>query len=165
MELVGYIIAGLTALLGVIISIIARTDDKVLEARAIIKEEYCLAYKEFGEIVSSEAFNAQRFDAAIKRLSRLHIASPPDCVKIRIIERRISATVPVIILFIFLTVCSLAVGLKIDFKNETYKNIYIVLIPLILLFLELFYLGYILSRERFLKRLSINYKNLDYGHD
>jgi hypothetical protein len=163
MEVVGYIIGGINLVVGIIITILRSIDDQWLNAESAMLEEYSLAYTEFGNIVSSEVTESEKLSRCVARLKRLHHASQGDFVKLNLMGWLLRVTLPLIIISIIVALISLLVGLfAVTPDHYSLKFSLIIIIPFIALVLELVVLLLIIRFERYLKRATLRYKNLDY---
>ncbi len=155
----GYIIGGLTFVLGLFIPLLRGVDSTVIEARETIKDELTSIYREYGSILAAEAIEKGMFDLCVQRLRSLHYVAPRDFVKIRIIEWLMGKTLLLWLIVIIITAGSLVIGKSI--VNEK-QGIFLIAIPLFLFFLEAIVFVSIMKGERYLKRLIKTYKNLGY---
>ncbi|MFX0136641.1 MAG: hypothetical protein ACFFDN_23585 [Candidatus Hodarchaeota archaeon] len=161
MEIVGYILGGINVFIGIIIAIIRSIDDLLLESKNNIKNEINSSYTEFGNITSGETVEMGRFESSIDRLKRLHYSISKDVPFINTMEWFLSKTVTFVVIIIVLALLSLILGTFV-FKDHKYKEIFTIYIPFILFLVQLISLTSIIHFERYLKRLNIRYRNLEY---
>jgi len=160
---VGYVIAGLTLFVGIFITLFRRVDDTLLKARSTIKQEFILAYREFGDTAAAEGTDSARLDMCVKRLRCLHYSSLWDFLKLKAIEWVLGLTVKLIICVIILVALSIVIGIFVLNENQSkLRFVFVIGIPFILFIGEMAFLGWILKRESYLNRVINRYKNLEY---
>jgi hypothetical protein len=163
MEVVGWVLGGLTCIAGLFTTLIRGVDSTLLEARETIKDELTFAYREFGHTVAAEGVESERLDMCVKRLRCLHYVSYRDLLKLQVIDWLLGKPLLLWIPATIVAVISIIVGSFI--LNETHfiwRGILILVIPLILFIGEVIFLGGLIKSERYLKRVIRRYKNVEY---
>lgn len=155
----GYIIGVLTFVLGLLTQLLRDVDSNVLEARDTILDELTSSYSEFGTILAKEAIESGMFNLCVQRLRSLHCVAPKDFAKIRNIEWFMGKTLLIWFIVLTITAGSLVIGQKIFTEKQ---GLFLIAIPLFLLFVEAVVFVIIMKWERYLKRLMKKYKNLGY---
>ncbi len=161
--IVSYIIGGFSLLVGILIMLSRKVDNELLAARETIKGEFLLAYNEFANNINGETIDTRKLENSTRRLKRLHYASHWDLLKLRIIEWLMSKSI-ILMLFVWISVaCFLTIGhFAFDETQIVYKIIFLVALPLLLLGSQAIYLVWLVTIERYLKRIRIAYNNLEY---
>lgn len=159
----GYIIGALTLIAGAFTTLIRGVDTVLLKSRATIKDEFTFAYRDFGNTVVAEGVKSEKLDMCVKRLKCLHSVSYLDLVKLELIEWLLSKTNLFWISVVILVLISLVVGKTVFDEDEVAaRYIFLIIIPIILFIVQALFLGWIINRERYLKRVIERYKNVEY---
>jgi len=162
LEVVGYIIGAMTLIAGVFINLVRRVDSTLLRAIGTIKDEFEFAYREFGT-VTGEGRESERLKTCTRRMRRLHYSSLWDLLKLKIIEWILGKTILLVICIIVFVAISLVLGHTIFSENQlVLRFIFLVGIPFILFVVEVVFVGWVLKREGYLKRVIDRYEKQEY---
>jgi hypothetical protein len=161
-SLLGYIIGGFSLIAGLAVMLIRNVDTELLDSRRTIKDEYMAAYREFADTIG-ESIDAEKLKMSVRRLKDLHYASHWDLLKLRIIEWLISKSFLFMVFVWGFVAISLFIGhLGFDINRTVCRVIFLNIFPLLLLAIQILYVAWMMSRERYLKRIKEAYNNLEY---
>ena len=172
MDILTYIIAAgnltLGVVIGIVIAVVRNVDDYVLETESTIKEEFRQAYTEFSNTIPLGApsdidFKNDSLIRSVDRLKKLHYSACIELPRIKLIERilrSVPLTIGIIVLLAFMSAITGNLIFKADKINL--KILFSIIIPVFFLILEWLSLVMAIKFERYLKRVNIKYKKLEY---
>jgi len=163
MDLGGYVLAGLTALVGVALGLFHRVHDAVDELRCSVNDELKAAYRELGHTASRQAVVEEQLASCATRLGHLHSALLEDSMLLRSAERLAEKLIPTMTLLILITVGSLSVG-RVCLNNASVliQSTALLIVPFIIFLGEMLYLKALLSRYKLVRRAITKYKRAEY---
>lgn len=163
MEVAGYIIAGFTFVVGLIIQLARNVDTKLVDAKGTIKDEFTFAYRELGTVAGGKDRESRMLDMCVDRVKRLHCSSPLDLLELKIIDWVLGKASLLVYSVIALVIVSLIVGhIEIPEKRGVLRLMSFVVIPCVLLFTQTLFMCWIIRKERYLKRMIERYKRSEY---
>lgn len=163
MDAGGFVLAGLTALLGIALSLFRRVHDSIEDFRDAAHDEIRAAYAEFAAATGEAVIVHERVDSSTARLQRLHVALPSDVQLLRSTETRVRWLVRLVVMLV--SVCAVAVilGATVLSGSATAVRGGVMLgIPLGSFLVELCYLCNVLAKESLLRRRVRAYRRMEY---
>ena len=162
MDTIGYIIVGLTFVMGIIIKLVRSVNKSLIETQTAIKDEFDFSYREFST-VAGESRESEKLKMSIGRIKGLHFHSQKDLMRTRFLDWVLSKTWAWLVLVWITVLISLGIG-KIVLNEDqiVLRSIFLIALPSVLLASELRLLGYILKGEKDLDKTSDFYKKVEY---
>ena len=159
MEIVGYIIGGLNLVVGIVITVLRKADDDLLNAYDAIHNKFESALVQYGQIVLTGT-DEDLFSLS-KKIKDLVFISHKDTNKMYFIEWLINKMLLLTILILGFVIVSIIIS-NLAFIPPKSKShfIFLIIIPIVLLFIQFGNLYVILKIERYLKRIKRNYQGV-----
>lgn len=164
MDVLAYIIGAISMILGIVVGIVRKIGDTLREAQDAIKEEYRLAYLEFGSVARSEDRVLENLEPPVKRLQSLHYVSHRDLLRLRIAERLVATArffpVPAVVL----PIVSIGLGmLALDGSAYRLRLLCLIVLPGVVMLIGVAFLCWLVCCENSLKHVAHKYTRREYG--
>jgi len=155
--------------------IITQVNDRLADASSAIKKEVRSIYLQFGNTAAAAIPdteletggipdpNFQGVEKAAKELERLHCRSVIDLIKLNRIKWVLDRVMAFGGCVVGIVIISIAVGIY-DVKENQFvlKVVLVIGIPVIFLFFNLIFLGWIVNQMSYLKKVINEYDNSEY---
>jgi hypothetical protein len=163
MDAGGYVLAGVTAMIGVGLGLFHRVHEAVNELRANMRDQLSSAYREFGQTIVSHAVVQEQLAFSVSRLARLHASLLHDFTLARTAENMAERLIPTVLALVLVASAGLAVGhVCLGNASLPVQSVPLLAVPFLALVGELVYLKMLLSRDRELRKASAKYKRAEY---